>query len=319
MLSPNLQLQVISDAGGLGDQLARLAALREVLLLTPELKVTWFAPDYMAPLIENTLDLNKFLASEQLVSKTFTEMRATPIDRSIPGVQFSKRTQSPGRLTLFEDALLTIADSTNDVNGVPTNPSYVTISTRGEIDTNFLGSVIVLATGYTTLTRSWPVEEINKFIDYLLSIGKTPMLLGKEGGDTVLPDGIKTDGCIDMRNRTTLLESLRILELNAEAVVGVDNGLFHLAGCAELPPRIIAGYTSVSPKYRGIFKNGVDQVESIVVPKTSLECRYCQSKYNTLFNYDFRECLNGGTFKCTEDMTAERFIEAYNYDRRSKI
>lgn len=315
MVIPDLQLQVISDAGGLGDQLARLAALREVLLLTPELKITWFAPDYMAPLIERTVDLLPYLQTGRLVSKTFTEMRATPIDRTIPGVQFSKRTQSPGRLTLFEDALLTIADSTNHVNGVPTNQDYVTVDSSDQLDTCMLGDVVVVATGYTTLTRAWPVEEINKFIAYLLSIDKVPMLLGKAGGDTVLPEGINTQGCIDMRNTTTLLETLRILELNTEAIVGVDNGLFHLAGCAALPPKVIAGYTSVSPRYRAIMKNGKNIIANIVVPKTSLECRYCQSKYNTLFNYDFRDCLNEGTFVCTTDMTSDKFVEAYNGEK----
>lgn len=287
------RFQVVSDSGGLGDQLARLAMIRELLRLNQGLQeLILYVPDYMVPLIRHS-ELNDNL---RLTVRTFEDLRRDGSEPGVSGVQFSKRHHTPGRLTLMQDALLTIADTLDEIGGLPVDFRPVRITPPAKH--HALGAMVAFNVGYTSPTRAWPVKEINALIGYVKSIGMTPALLGRAGGDTTVPEGIDSEGCFDFRNKTSLLETLSILEAST-ALVGVDNGLVHLARTLEPSkvPHLVVGYTSVDPRYR-------QEADMRVIP--TVECKFCQSKCNTLFEHDFRTCFRGD-FACVSQMTAAKF------------
>jgi ADP-heptose:LPS heptosyltransferase len=95
--------------------------------------------------------------------------------------------------------------------------------------------------------------------------------------------------CIDMREKTTLLE-LRDLLGHASAVVGVDGGTLHLAGTTDVPIVFASGTTL--PKHRYIARHGDPHFRVRYVGPRDLECYGCQSNW-PLLTIHFTECVYG--------------------------
>lgn len=302
---PRRLLQVVSDAGGAGDQLARLAALRECLRLEPLLDVRWFVKPYMHPLMEACVDLHPYIKTGRLVVISDEEI-SSQVNRTQPGVQFSKRHTTPGRMGLVEEALLLLADSLTTINGEHVDTSYVVINSTSnfKIDVPY----VVVCPNYTTRNRSWKPSEISIYLKWLHDRGYVPVLLGstKETYTQIQSQPLDTTYAMDYRDMTTLLDAHALLK-NARAVVGVDNGLMHLAACNAQPPQLITGFTTILPELRDCSTWEREQV--VVTPDLSLDCAFCQSRFNFDFEHDFRECMYGD-YKCVEQMTADKFIVA---------
>jgi len=305
---PRRLLQVVSGIGGIGDQVARLTAIREALRLDTKLDLRYFVPDYMFELIFAATDLQEYLINDRLEVYDIAELAEWRND-SQPGVTFTKCHVTPGRLSLIDEALITICDTTDEINGEAVYKSYVSIKS-GEYKLP-VESPVVVVTGYTAKSREWPVSEVNNYIGWLKSQGHPIVLLGAATLAAKSAEGVNAEGCIDLRDKTSLLEAHAIMS-QAAAVVGVDNGLTHLAGTivAEFKPALITGYTTIDPQYRRTPTARWDiRAQHEVVPPSKLDCRFCQSKFNNLFEHDFRECLYGD-YQCTKSMTAWAFIEA---------
>jgi ADP-heptose:LPS heptosyltransferase len=95
-----------------------------------------------------------------------------------------------------------------------------------------------------------------------------------DGEQTIKSNPIKIfEDVIDLRDASPLLESLKIINY-AKFIVGVDNGLFHLAGLTQTP--IVAGYTTVAPELRMPYRNNkLGWNVGPCVPQS--EWRFCQS------------------------------------------
>lgn len=310
---PRRLLQVASNSGGLGDALARMVAIRETLICDPNVDIRLFASAYMLPLIERMNELRPFLDNGRLWICDIKDIKEWLNPQQV-GIAFAERSFTPSRLSLVDDGLLTLADSVDSINGQPVIKDYCTISTEGiELPLDFAnanGPFVAVTTGFTAVVRSWPVAEVNKYLSWLKSEGFTPVLLGSKDTtyvDTWLPEGIDASGCIDLRDKTTLLEAARVLEA-CRFAVGVDNGLLHLAGSVGAYPIVIAGYTTIEPRYREIYRDGANVVAATVTPE-GLDCSGCQSRFNFAFEHDFRTCLYND-LKCRELMTADAFITA---------
>lgn len=304
---PRRLLQVVSNSGGLGDCLARMVAVREVLRLDPNVDIRLFTFDFMLPLIENMSELKEYLKNGRLWICDVKDI-AQWVNKQQPGVVFAERSFTPSRLSLVDDGLLTLADTINEINGKQVQKHYCTIDTSREpfpigVEHATEKKLVVVTTGFTAPVRQWPVNEINNYISWLKLAGFMPVLLGNSEAkyvDISLPE-VNAEGCIDLRNKTSLMEAARIMS-GAVLVVGVDNGLLHLAASVGAP--IIAGYTTINPEYRMLANT-----EAVITPYKSLDCRFCQSKYNFAFEHDFRVCIYGDR-ECTKHMSAARFIEA---------
>lgn len=171
---------------------------------------------------------------------------------------------------------------------------------------------VVVCTGYTAPARAWSSKEINKVISWLSQNGYTPVFIGSSnvspGVSGVFEPDIKFDKGLDLRESTSLIQATAILG-QANAVVGVDNGLLHLAACTSTP--IVAGFPTVDPEQREYIRpNGVRMENArVVVPEVSLKCRWCQSRLNFVTRHDFKQCYYGD-YKCRDHMSGEKFIAA---------
>ena len=130
----------------------------------------------------------------------------------------------------------------------------------------------------------------------------TPIVLREES--SLLPTDILAQ-CVDMREKTTLLE-LRDLCGYAAAVVGVDGGTLHLAGTTDAP--IVYGLTTTVPKHRSIVRQGDPSHRIRYVGPRDLECAGCQSNWR-MSRQDFTQCAYGDNL-CTERLHPDDFIEA---------
>lgn len=153
----------------------------------------------------------------------------------------------------------------------------------------------VITTGITTNSRIVPKGAWNDVIEYVVSLGLTPVFLGKavtETGNTKnihtkWEEGLRFDLGVDMRDQTSLLQAASIMS-RAAVVIGHDNGLLHLAGCTSVP--IVFGYNIASPEHREP-KRPVGKTYNVILAPEELACYLCQSKTNFVLGFNFRECF----------------------------
>ena len=171
----------------------------------------------------------------------------------------------------------------------------------------------VIAYGATTEHRKMLPEAFVGIRDFLIRNNYHVVLLGKRdhqlsvmgGGTLTAPsfEGIDTTGCVDLLDKTTVLEALSIMS-DAKVVIGVDGGLIHLAGMTDTA--IVAGFTTVDPYYRPIYRHGIKNWRMQLVEPTS-ECLYCQTNTFATYGINFHIC-NTGTKECMNSLTADSWI-----------
>lgn len=166
----------------------------------------------------------------------------------------------------------------------------------------------IMTPGATSPTRSMPASAFNELKDYVISKGLTPVFLGKAGLTATYKTNFKDDydytGGLDLRNKTSTVEAGKIIA-GAQFIMGLDNGLLHLAACTDTP--IIFGYTVASPELRRpIRQKGL--IIDITVPKEELACISCQDHMRFMLGHEFTKCLYGD-YKCCDLLFKEGAIE----------
>ena len=168
---------------------------------------------------------------------------------------------------------------------------------------------VVVTTEATTPVRTLKSSVINEIVQSVKDRGLQPVFLGKkdlrEDYKATSDDGIITDGVLDLREKTTLVEAAVVLS-KAKAVIGLDNGLLHLACCSDVP--VIFAFTTVDPRHRIPPRPPGAKTISIVPPE-KLSCRFCQSNMRFLIGHEFSNCIYGD-LKCVETMESKTFIAA---------
>lgn len=168
---------------------------------------------------------------------------------------------------------------------------------------------IVLTPGATAPTRAVPAEVFNKTVEHVINLGYTPVFLGKR----VMDDGkrkIKMDenydisGGIDLVDKTSLLEAAAIMS-KAGCVVGLDNGLLHLAAMTDVP--IVFAYTIAGPSQRRPYRKDAKLVE-LYVPYHELPCTFCQERVRFFMDHNFESCIYKD-YKCIEMLSADFYNE----------
>lgn len=304
---PKVHLNVLSSHGGLGDQLARLPAFRHVHDTLPHVSQTIWVQDY-------ALELVRYLMPEgpRLAWRRLSE---APYMLSRPLIEFDPNRVTSLALHLTVQAFLMMTDSlppSREAMGYPRAPKVELPSWLPErliIDQE--PEYVVLTTDYTSRTRQWPSYHINALGLELRKHNFTPVLLGSTApmitgvpNDDIKPrhdDGIDASLFIDLRGKTTLIEALGIMQ-RSKAVVGVDNGLLHLAHCTDVP--VVYGLTTLKPEHRIPYRG----IGSTRVIEAQVPCGGCQSR-GAFVNQDWRECIFDD-YACTLTLTSERFLEA---------
>lgn len=295
--------------GGVGDHICSLVAVDYLIKQYPWITPIVWIPDYLLEFAKHVLPQGTEVWRLSGMKGRYQPTRPTKT------TQWDGVT-SPMKIHLVDYAFLKLCDE----NPYVAHKNYLKVRTE-EIDTASFSlpeKYVVVTTGYTAEVRSWPADQINKTVDGILERNLTPVFLGKTQADSGLAHKIEGkfnakvqyDKGLNLIDKTTELQAAAIMSKSV-AVMGVDNGLIHLAGCTDA--HIIAGFTTVSPWIRfPIRNNELGWHCSAVTPYPELDCSFCQQTTNFLYGHDYRKCLNKPQsekyLKCTTYMQSKDFL-----------
>lgn len=77
-------------------------------------------------------------------------------------------------------------------------------------------------------SKTFPVVWWNAVLDEIKAHGFTPVLIGKDGGESQGYVDCDPEGCLDLRDKTTILETIWLLQ-NSHVVVCNDSSPLHMA------------------------------------------------------------------------------------------
>lgn len=292
--------------GGVGDHMASLTAVNYITKQYPYVKPLVWVPDFL-------LELSQHLLPSRALVRNFSSMKSY-YNYNLP-TKTTKWDQiiSPMKSSCLDYAFMKLADEIPSIehrNYLSIRPKAIDVSKF-----NLPNRYMVLTTAFTAGVREWPAAEVNKVISHIKDLGITPVFIGasetKTGTKHIIKGSISPaiefKLGIDLIDKTSLLEAARIMG-DAICVMGVDNGLLHVAGLTDT--WIIGGFTTVDPKHRmPIRSNTLGYKYVTVVPPKALGCRFCQCKTNFLYGSDYRNCLYKDN-ACTTHMSADKFILA---------
>lgn len=303
--APKEALNIFLNNGGLGDCIAALPAVAHAA--QQNTIITLFVPGYFVDFAKDVLPNIQILGFNDIEKR----------DKQASAVQTISATHTPMRMSLIDFASTMIIDKQLDDN----EKNYLKYPIGKNSISRFKlpEKYVVLTPGYTAPVREWLPEIVNKISEYIFSKGYIPVFLGTDktllvvnhGSSSVTYKGRFNEAVdyslgLNLVNQTNLSEATEIMA-RAKAVVGLDNGLLHLAGCTDVP--IIGGFTTVDPKYRMPYRNDVLGWNFYpVVPDKTLECRFCQSSWSFVYEKDFKLCYYDD-YKCTKELTADKYIE----------
>ena len=185
---------------------------------------------------------------------------------------------------------------------------------------------VVIPPNFTSKTRVFLGQHINKIVDHCKSLGYEVVFLGNSKTETGVKSVILSDidpetdlsKGINLINQTTILEVAKILK-ESSLVIGLDNGLLHLAACFDTT-KIIYGFTSVLPEHRLPYRKNIKgwNVWPVVVNSKELECIGCQSNCTYTYSHTFTKCYYDD-YKCLFMLSADKYIEKINEALKNEI
>lgn len=292
------------ESGGVGDDIASLPAVNFILENHPHIEIVLWVKSYFKSIAQRTLK------HPRLTIYTFDEK--DKIQRDIPVKRFSGNpyTNLASHTTeqAFDILCNTRPDDVNFYNYLPINTTNISIK-RFKLPEKY----VVVPTGYTAKVREMIPEVVNGLSDYINTKGYTPVYLGRESTPETsdLSKVIKgkfsdendyTKG-INLINKTSMLEAVQILK-GAKTIVGLDNGIIHLAATTDIP--IVCGFTTVKPEHRAPYRHGIKGWNFYpVVPEG---CRFCQSNWTFTFFHNFTKCFYDD-YVCCQNLTTNLYIE----------
>lgn len=292
--------------GGLGDHVASLVAVDYIIRHYPQVKPKVWAPDYLVELAKNLLPPSEIYDLSQMNQY---------YDRDLP----TKTTKwdgytSPMKIHCLDYAFLRLCDENPSIR----YKNYLKINTDGVQIPKLPEKYVVFTVAYTAEVREWLPKFINETAAHCKAEGYTPVFLGKKEVKTGILATIKGEFKeeidfslgINLIDQTSLVQAAAIMD-DAYAVVGVDNGLLHLAGCTDA--YIVGGFTTVSPNIRmPVRNNELGWRYHPVTPDALLACSFCQERTNFLYGHDYRNCMFGKTAPghklCVKQMNSKKFI-----------
>lgn len=156
----------------------------------------------------------------------------------------------------------------------------------------------VFTPGATAQVRTMPAKAFNELVDYTISKGVTPVFLGKQvvlgSYKANFEEGYDFTKGIDLREQTNLLEASAIMR-EAKFVIGLDNGLLHLAGTTDVP--IIFGHNIAAVEHRRIKRPSGLTID-IALTQEQLACSACQSRIR-FTKHHFVRCIQSD-YLCLE-------------------
>ncbi len=307
------ELHILFKKGGLGDTIARLPAVKYILEEYKHVTlIRLFVQDYAVELATHLLNDSRCVVYGYKDMPGILEKYP-----DTPGMSTDSEHHTTLRTHLTDHAFHTLVDTTvSDYH-----KSYLKLR-LDEIDACvpidlIQSKYVVITTGFTAPVREFLPGYINDIARWIKEQGRELVFLGKKENEfwegrqpaskTSFRDEVDFTLGYDFRDKTNLLQAGLIMA-NADAVVGLDNGLIHLAACSDVP--IVAGYTTVMPEHRLPYRNGElgYGVKAVVLKQSELGCNHCQSQANFVYNRDFRRCIYGD-YECLIKLDSSRYIE----------
>ncbi len=298
---PIIPVNILLDNGGLGDQIARVPVIKYMLKNYSHIEIHLWVPDYFFPLAEH------FFGGDKIkLIKTFSKF-----SEAKPYASFSS--QSTSHTTMKTHLTVHGFRQLLDIDVSDIEKEYPLLRTHQITPVeNLPARYVVITTGYTSKTRELISQTTNELADYIISKGYVPVFLGNDnaqlGNGAIISGqfdaGVDYTKGLDLRNKTTLLQAGHVMA-HATAVVGLDNGLLHLAACTDA--YIIGAFTTVKPETRIPYRRGSQSYKyDFVVPDYSLKCKFCQTNMSFMPMHDFRTCFYDD-YECTKQITASKF------------
>lgn len=294
-----IDAQMIVTDGGVGDLIAELVAVNYNVQHSPTVKWTLFCPDYLKELAEN------LIPGLKVVPFSRAPMHFKP-------TAFTRTTEwcwhSPMRTHPVDYGFHMLADKHIDDVSLKNYLRIKPVKLSGALPKKY---VCIAATGVEPC-KTLPGAVIDEIADYCISLGHTPVYLGKRESDTGHRDlKVKSTLCgadlskgLDLLDKTTLVEAATIID-GSRAWIGMDGGLMHLAGCTDA--HIVCGFTLVEPKQVAPYRyNSRDFRFHPVEPSKNIQNRYYQSYTNVATPGDYRKFP--GWEAVLADLTADKFI-----------
>lgn len=301
-------INILFDDGGLGDCVARLPAVKWIYDYHPHVHVHLFVPDFFYDFAKACLK-----GTEKRITITKWSEGGKKHKSGYPTKSFRSNPYGNLGAHLTEHAFQiicnTVPDDKNALNYLKPDLTNTKIE-----QFNLPENYVVITTGYTASVREFLPTYTNAIANYVKSRGYVPVFLGKKhipsGSGHVIEGNFNTEidysiG-IDLIDKTDLLQATKVCQ-NSRAVVGLDNGILHLAGSTDC--NIVGGFTTVNPTHRMPYRNGTLGYNYYpVVPSENLKCRFCQSNMQFTYNHEFTKCYYEDT-KCVSELKAELYIE----------
>lgn len=276
------------DTGGIGDLIGTLPCIQYVYDKHPHVISHFWVPDYGVDLVKRSLP-----ESYKIIVKGFAEK--DKFKKEFYGRAFSihKSTNLGYHITKQAFSVLINEEVDNEyLNYLPVKTDDVDIS-KFSLPEKY----VCMTTGFTAPVREFLPHYVNQVNDYIIQRGYTPVFLGNEKTSNgaghvingVFRNEIDFTKGINLINKTSLIEAQKIMS-NSKCVIGLDNGLCHLAATSEIP--IVIGYTTVKPKHRMPYRhNELGWNVFPVLPPESIGCRFCQSNMQFTYHHDFKSCF----------------------------
>jgi ADP-heptose:LPS heptosyltransferase len=116
-------------------------------------------------------------------------------------------------------------------------------------------------------------------------------------------------------DKTSLMEAAKIMK-EAQVVLGIDNGLLHLASMTDAT--ILYGFTMVGPEHRRISRPFGDTYE-LYGNKETLPCLFCQEKVRFFLGHNFKDCIyKEHTPACVRALNIESWVSTIEMALKDK-
>lgn len=316
---PIVNLCILFQGAGLGDYICYMPALLYLAKHNPQLRVQLFVgKDFMAFAKNILWDFNEKWTVLDLdhVNHMITPgstMRAPGV--TMNGIKYGQLANGTGG-HLVDVGFLYFN------NIFPTPPGadlYPVINFAGSDHHIPAGlhfkTYVIFTPGAVSENRTVPGHYWNPIVAHVKKKGLTPVFIGKshvnKNVKVSFPDGCNYEGCVDLRDQTTLLDAAWLMK-NAACTIGLDNGMIHLAACTDGP--IVASYNMVDPRERRPNRRA-GKWEELSLTQEELACTGCQSHMKNMFPHTFNRCLYGDN-KCIDllfEDNGRRWTEAIDH------
>lgn len=309
---PILPVNIVLNHGGLGDALAALPVVRYLHIEHGELHpITLWVPDYLEELAK--------VCFPQIKVYNFSKRHV--MWKSGPTLQTRNLNPMPSLLRkhILHYAVDMLADGVMPKEYQSyLKPSLENISVDIDKFNVKWDKAILITPYYTSGVRKMNKECIDGVSQWCVDNDYVPVYIGKrktivhtEDNENAfkhntiiaISDQFKNMG-VNLTNRTSLLETLAIMQKSA-AIVGVDNGLIHLAGMTDIP--IVAAYTTCKAFLRAPLWEGAPRANMTLI-EAPVSCQGCQSNWTLDFKQNFTKCFYRDV-ACVKSLNSNMFIE----------